>query len=301
MTEVEIEGRGLELSNLDKVLWPASGFTKGQMIDYYRRISGPLLPHLRDRPLTLKRYPDGVDADFFYEKQCPSHRPRWLATCRIPRRGTTGEPIDHCVVDDLPSLVWVANLASIELHPMLACCRHIDHPTVVVFDLDLGPPADLVDCCRVGLWVRDVLDELGLRSFPKSSGSKGLQIYVPLNTPHAYTDTKPFARRVAHVLAERRPDRIVERMEKSLRTGKVLIDWSQNDAHKTTVVAYSLRARERPTVSAPVTWQEVEQALGDDDAGLLRFEASDMIERVQRHGDLFAPVRSLRQELPRVG
>jgi bifunctional non-homologous end joining protein LigD len=170
-TDVEIEGRHLRLSNLDKVLWPAAGVTKGQMIDYYRRISGALLPHLRERPLTLKRYPDGVDAGFFYEKQCPSHRPPWVATCPVPRRGATGEPIGYCLAEDLPSLVWVANLASIELHPLLACCRHIDHPTMAVFDLDPGPPAALIDCCQVGLWIRDALDELELQSFPKPSGS----------------------------------------------------------------------------------------------------------------------------------
>jgi bifunctional non-homologous end joining protein LigD len=300
-TEVEIEGRRVRLSNLDKVLWPDAGFTKGQMIDYYRRISAELLPHLQKRPLTLKRYPDGVDAEFFYEKRCPSHRPPWIATCPVPRRGAPGKPIDYCLVGDLPSLVWVANLASIELHSLLACCPHIDHPTMVVFDLDPGPPADLVDCCQVGLWVRDVLDELGLRSFPKSSGSKGLQLYVPLNTPHSYADTKPFARSIARLLAERYPDRVVERMDKSLRAGKVLVDWSQNDASKSTVCAYSLRAGERPTVSAPVMWQEVERALHDDDPALVRFEAADVIERVRRLGDLFEPVRSLQQELPRLG
>jgi bifunctional non-homologous end joining protein LigD len=301
VTEVEIEGRRVRLSNVDKVLWPAAGFTKGQMIDYYRRISGQLLPHLQERPLTLKRYPDGVDAEFFYEKRCPSHRPPWIATCSIPRRGATGKPIDYCLVGDLPSLVWVANLASIELHSLLACCRRIDHPTTVVFDLDPGPPADLVDCCQVGLWVGEVLDELGLQSFPKASGSKGLQLFVPLNTPHSYADTKPFARSIARLLAERYPDRVVERMEKSLRAGKVLIDWSQNDASKSTVCAYSLRARERPRVSAPVTWQEVERGLHDDDPALLQFEAGDVIDRVRRLGDLFEPVYIVQQELPRLG
>ena len=300
MTEVEIDGRHLRLSNLDKVFWPATGFTKGQMIEYYRRIAGLLLPHLRGRPLTLKRYPDGVDAEFFYEKQCPSHRPPWVATCPIARRGTTGKPIEYCLVDDQASLVWVANLASIELHPLLAFCDHVDHPTMVVFDLDPGPPADLVDCCQVGLWVRQVLSELELQPFPKTSGSKGLQLYVPLNTPHTYADTKPFARAIARRLAEQHPDRVVERMDKSLRAGKVLIDWSQNDVSKTTVCAYSLRARERPTVSAPVAWQEVERALGDGDPRPLQLEAPEVIERVQRLGDLFAPVRRLRQELPQV-
>jgi bifunctional non-homologous end joining protein LigD len=301
VTEVEVEGRRVRLSNLDKVLWPGTGFTKGQMIDYYRRISGQLLAHLQERPLTLKRYPDGVDADFFYEKRCPSYRPPWIATCPVPRRGAPGKPIDYCIVGDLPSLLWVANLASIELHSLLACCPHIDHPTLVVFDLDPGPPADLVDCCQVGLWVREVLDELGLRLFPKSSGSKGLQLYVPLNTPHSYADTKPFARSIAGLLAERYPDRVVERMDKSLRAGKVLVDWSQNDASKSTVCAYSLRARVRPTVSTPVTWQEVERAVHDHDPALVRFEAADVIERVRRLGDLCEPVRSLQQELPRLG
>jgi bifunctional non-homologous end joining protein LigD len=222
VTEVEIEGRRVRLSNLDKVLRPDAGFTKGQMIDHYRRISAELLPHLQERPLTLKRFPDGVDDEFFYEKRCPSHWPPWIATCQIRRRGGTGKPIDYCLVGDLPSLVWVANLASIELHSLLACCRHIDHPTMVVFDLDPGPPADLVDCCQVGLWVRDVLDGLGLQSFRKSSGSKGPAAlraaqYSPFVRRH-----QTVRRSIARLLAERHPDRVVERMDKSLRAAKVL-------------------------------------------------------------------------------
>lgn len=301
VTEVEIEGRRVRLSNLDKVLRPDAGFTKGQMIDHYRRISAELLPHLQERPLTLKRFPDGVDDEFFYEKRCPSHRPPWIATCQIRRRGGTGKPIDYCLVGDLPSLVWVANLASIELHSLLACCRHIDHPTMVVFDLDPGPPADLVDCCQVGLWVRDVLDGLGLQSFRKSSGSKGPAAlraaqYSPFVRRHQ--TVRPFDRPPSGG-ATPGPGRGADGQVTAGRQGPH--DWSQNDASKTTVCAYSLRARERPTVSAPVTWQEVERGLHDDDPALLQFEAADVIERVRRLGDLFEPVRSLQQELPRLG
>jgi bifunctional non-homologous end joining protein LigD len=295
---VKVGRHHLTLSNLDKVLWPAAGFTKGDMIDYYTRVANVAVPHLRGRPLTLKRYPNGVDAKFFYEKQCPSHRPRWIETCSIASRTTAGKTITYCVANDLASLVWVANLASIELHPMLARSANIDRPTMVAFDLDPGEPAGLIDCCQVGLWVREVLDDLGLRSFPKTSGSKGLQIYVPLNASVTYDDTKPFAHAIATLLREQYPDRVVERMSKSLRTGKVLVDWSQNDPNKTTVSAYSLRARDRPTVSTPVTWDEVERALDEDDPDVLHFEAPDVLDRVERLGDLFEPVRTLRQKLP---
>jgi bifunctional non-homologous end joining protein LigD len=299
-TPIEVGGRTLKLSNLDKVLWPQSGFTKGQMIDYYMRISTLLLPHLSRRPLTLKRYPDGVIAEFFYEKQCPTYRPAWLATCPIPSRSISGKVINYCVVDDLPSLVWVANLASIELHPLLACCPHTDRPTALAFDLDPGPPAGLLDCCRVGLWVKDVLDRLSLRSFPKTSGSKGLQVYVPLNTAHTYDDTKPFARTIARFLEREHPDQVVERMDKSLRKGKVLIDWSQNDLSKSTVSVYSLRAQIHPTVSTPASWLEVQQALNTKHPEHLQFEAPGVLRRIEQLGDLFAPVRTLRQRLPRI-
>ena len=297
-TEVTIDGRQLKLSNLDKVLYPEAGFTKGQVIDYYVRVGDAILPHLAGRPLTLKRYPNGVDESFFYEKQCPSHRPDWVHTEPIPSERTSGKTINYCVVDDRPTLVWVANLASLELHTLLACGERVDQPTMIAFDLDPGPPADIVDCCRVGIWVRDTLHDLGLQSFPKTSGSKGLQVYVPLNTPHTYDDTKPFAHAIARLLEKHYPDHVVEKMEKALRKGKVLIDWSQNHITKTTVNVYSLRARPRPTVSTPVTWDEVEACLSAEDADLLRFEADAVLDRVQQHGDLFEPVRELKQKLP---
>ena len=281
------------------MLYPEAGFTKGQVIDYYVRVADVLLPHLRDRPLTLKRYPNGVDESFFYEKQCPSHRPDWVSTQPVPSRGTEGKVINYCVVNDVPTLVWVANLASLELHTLLAC-RETVRPTMVAFDLDPGPPADIIDCAQVGVWVRDVLTELGLESFPKTSGSKGLQLYVPLNTPHTYDDTKPFAHALARLLEKQHPDKVVEKMDKALRTGKVLIDWSQNHITKTTVCVYSLRARPRPTVSTPVTWDEVEDALAARDPALLTFEAGTVLERVERDGDLFEPVATLEQKLPKL-
>ncbi|MEA2398188.1 MAG: bifunctional non-ous end joining protein LigD, partial [Thermoleophilaceae bacterium] len=251
--EVTIEKRKLRLSNLDKVMYPEVGFTKGQLIDYYTRVSPVLLPHLHGRPLTMKRYPDGVEGKFFYEKQCPSHRPDWVQTASIWSRHN-GRNIDFCLVNDLPTLVWAANLADLELHTSLSLAAAVDRPTTMVFDLDPGPPADIVDCCQVGVWVRDLFGGLGLDCFPKTSGSKGIQIYLPLNVETTYADTKPFARAVAELLEKQHSELVVSRMTKSLRAGKVLVDWSQNDEHKTTVCVYSLRARERPTVSTPVTW-----------------------------------------------
>jgi bifunctional non-homologous end joining protein LigD len=292
---VEIEGRQLKLSNLDKVLWPETGFTKGQMIDYYVRVAPALLPHLRGRPLTLKRYPNGVAESFFYEKQCPSHRPEWVHVQPIPSERS--KVINYCTADDLPTLVWVANLASIELHPLLARGDRVDQPTMIAFDLDPGPPADVVDCCRVGLWLREVLADLGLEAFPKTSGSKGLQVYVPLNRPYTYDDTKPFAHALARLLEKQHPEAVVERMDKGLRKGKVLIDWSQNHGTKTTVCVYSLRARPRPTVSTPVTWDEVAACAEAGDAGVLSFEADAVLARVAAQGDLFAPVLELEQRL----
>ncbi len=298
--EVELEGRKLSLSNLDKVLYPQTGFTKGDVIDYYARIAPVVLPHLRDRPLTLKRYPNGVEEPYFYEKQCPSHRPGWIRTESIVAR-SEGKTIDFCIVDDLPTLVWLANLADLELHPSLSKARPIERPTVMAFDLDPGPPAGILECCRVALWVREAFDALGLRCFVKTSGSKGLQVYVPLNTPDVtYARTKPMARAFAELLEKQHPELVVSRMTKALRKDKVLVDWSQNDEHKTTVGVWSLRGRERPTVSAPVAWDEIERALSREDAESLVFEAPAALERAAE-GDLFAPVVELRQRLPELG
>jgi bifunctional non-homologous end joining protein LigD len=279
------------------VLWPETGFTKGQVIDYYARIADTLLPHLRRRPLTLKRYPNGVEAGSFYEKRCPRHRPDWVATAPIWSGRNEGE-IDYCLCNDRATLIWLAQLAALELHPSLSLAGEIEQPTILAFDLDPGAPADILDCCRVGLRLRELFEGIGLKSFPKTSGSKGLQVYVPLNGDVTYEQTKPFARAVAQALERTDPDLIVSRMAKNLRKGKVLVDWSQNDEHKTTVAVYSLRARERPTVSTPVSWEEVERALEREDRQSLTFEAGEVLERVSEHGDLFAPVVELAQELP---
>ena len=293
--ELQVAGKKVAVSNLDKVLYPAIGFNKGQVIDYFIRIAPVLLPHLHNRPLTLKRYPEGVDGFFFYEKQCPSHRPDWINTTRTPsRRGA--RHIDYCVVDGLPALVWVANLADLELHTFLHCVPDLDKPTVVAFDLDPGPPADIALCCKVGLWLKEILDSLKLESFAKTSGSKGLQVYVPLNTAVTYEQTKAFAHGLADALTQQHPDCVIPRMQKSLRSGKVFVDWSQNDDHKTTVCVYSLRAKERPTVSTPVTWEEVEA--GSKRRAPLVFESDAVLRRVEKFGDLFEPVLKLKQKLP---
>jgi bifunctional non-homologous end joining protein LigD len=289
--EVEVEGRRLRLSNLDKVMYPAVGFTKGQVIDYYTRIAPVLLPHLRGRPLTLKRYPDGVEGHFFYEKQCPSHRPDWVATAPIR---TGRKTIDFCLANDLPTLVWAANLADLELHTSLSAADAIECPTTMVFDLDPGEPAGLAECAEVALALHELLDRVSLHSCVKTSGSKGLQVYVPLNTPVSYDETKPFAHAIARHLEGERPGLVVSSQKRSIRSGKVLIDWSQNDEHKTTVCVYSLRARERPTVSTPLTWDELEEPAS------LVFDTEAVLARVEGRGDLFAPVLDLQQTLPEV-
>ena len=294
---VEVEGHELELSNLDKVLYPKTGFTKGELIDWYASVGEVLLPHLRGRPLTLKRYPNGVEGKHFYEKRCPSHRPDWVTTASVWSDRHKGE-IDYCVVEDVATLVWLANLADIELHTSLAKAAAIERPTAMVFDLDPGAPADVLDCGQVAIWLRGLFEQLGLDCYPKTSGSKGMQLYVPLNGDVTYADTKPFAKAVAETLEKRFPDRIVSQMSKAKRSGKVLIDWSQNDQHKTTVCVYSLRARERPTVSTPLEWDEVEAALEAGDAEALVFDHAAVRERVAAKGDLFAPLLSEEQELP---
>jgi bifunctional non-homologous end joining protein LigD len=296
---VTVEDRELELSNLDKVLYPKAGFTKGELIDWYARIGEVLLPHLRGRPLTLKRYPEGVEGKHFYEKRCPSHRPDWVTTASVWSDRHKGE-IDYCVVEDVATLVWLANLADIELHTSLAKAAAIERPTAMVFDLDPGAPADIIDCCQVAVWLRGLFDQLGLNSYPKTSGSKGMQLYVPLNGDVTYADTKPFAKAVAETLEKRFSDRVVSQMSKAKRPGKVLIDWSQNDQHKTTVCVYSLRAKERPTVSTPLEWDEVDAALEAGEAERLVFDHADVLERVAAKGDLFAPLLSEEQTLPSI-
>ncbi len=296
---VDIEGRHLKLSNLDKVLYPEAGFTKGQVIDYYVRIAPVLLPHLRGRPLTMKRYPNGVSGPYFYEKNCPEHRPEWVQTARVWSSGNN-KWMNYCLAEDLPTLVWAANLADLELHTSLSLGKDILRPSFIVFDLDPGPPANIVQCCQVGLWVRDIFAQLQLQSFAKTSGSKGLQIYVPLNTAVTYDQTKSFAHELARLLERQHPNLVVSDMKKALRTGKVLVDWSQNDDHKTTVCVYSLRAKERPTASTPVKWEEVESCLKKGDPSLLVFESGEVLARAKKHGDLFEPVLKLKQKMPPV-
>jgi bifunctional non-homologous end joining protein LigD len=293
---IEVEGRELKLSNLRKVLYPQTGFAKGQLIDYYARISPILLAHLRGRPLTVTRWPDGVESKSFFQKQSPAHRPPWVRTATVP---SSEKPIDYTLADDEATLIWLANLAAIELHTPLARAEAMDRPTSVVFDLDPGAPAGIVECCRVARRLRGLFDGLGLQCFVKTSGSKGLQLYIPLNREDvSYERTKPFAKAVAELLAGDEPELVVSRMTKTRRTGKVLIDWSQNDARKTTVCAYSLRAVARPSVSTPLLWQEVEDAIDSGEGESLSFLADDVLARVEQHGDLLAPVLSLVQELP---
>ena len=294
---IEIEGKHLTLSNLEKVLYPATGFTKGQVIDYYARVGPALVPHLSGHPLTLKRYPGGVDQEFFFEKNATKHRPDWVKTAPIWSAGNNRD-IHYILANDLATLVWVANLAAIELHPSLSLASDMACPRMMVFDLDPGSPADIVQCCQVGMWLREIFEQFGLQSFPKTSGSKGLQIYVPLNTAVTYGQTKPFAHALARLLEDQHRDLVVSDMKKQLRVGKVLVDWSQNDEHKTTISVYSLRARERPTVSTPVQWEEVERALRKKSAKLLVFEAGQVLERVEQFGDLFSPLLTLKQKLP---
>ena len=294
---VEIQGKHLKLSNLEKVLYPATGFTKQQVIDYYARIAPAIIPHLAGRALTRKRYPDGVNGEPFFEKNAPKYRPEWVKTAPIWSEGNR-RTVYYVLANDLATLVWLANLAALELHPSLALAKDIPCPTEMVFDLDPGPPANMVQCCQVGLWLREIFEHFGLRSFPKTSGSKGLQIYVPLNTPTSYNATKTFAHALAQLLEHDHPEMVVSDMKKTLRTGKVLVDWSQNDEHKTTIAVYSLRAREHPTVSTPVTWEDVERTFKKKDASLLVFEAPQVVSRFEKIGDLFEPVITWKQRLP---
>jgi bifunctional non-homologous end joining protein LigD len=296
--ELIVEGRKLVVSNLEKVLYPKVGFTKGQVIDYYIRVAPVLLPHLKDRPLTMKRYPDGVEGEFFYEKNCPAHRPKWVKTAKVWSEGND-RVMDYCLAQDLPTLVWAANLADLELHTSLSRKNNIKRPTMMVFDLDPGAPADIVQCCQVGLWLRDLLGKMKLKSFAKTSGSKGLQVYVPLNTPVTYDQTKDLSRSLAQHLESEHADLVTSKMSKAVRKGKVFVDWSQNDEHKTTICVYSLRAREEPTVSTPVNWEEVENCLRRKDAKLLKFRSDKTLARIEKMGDPFEPVERLKQKLPK--
>jgi bifunctional non-homologous end joining protein LigD len=295
---LDVGGTKVEVTNLNKIFYPEAGFTKGDVIDYYVRISAVLLPHLKDRPITLKRYPDGVDGIFFYEKECPAHRPKWVKTTKVAK--SEGGRINYCVINDLPSLIWAANLADLELHTFLHKGPAIHRPTAIAFDLDPGPPADIVLCCEVALWLKGLFEALKMESFAKTSGSKGLQVYIPINSAATYDKTKAFSHAIAELLESQRPEMVVSKMQKSLRSGKVLVDWSQNDDHKTTVNVYSLRAKDYPTVSTPVSWEEVESVVRKRNAKHLSFEAKEVLKRVEKMGDLFAPVLNLKQKLPSV-
>jgi bifunctional non-homologous end joining protein LigD len=280
----------VEITHPERVLYPKTGFTKADMADYYRAVAAVLLPHVAGRPLSMRRYFHGVDGPKRWEKECPPQAPEWLTRVAVPSEAK-GKPINYCMIDSEDALLWSVNHANIELHVTLALGEDIQRPTHMLFDLDPGEPASISDCAEVALLLRAMFEQLGLESLAKTSGSKGLQVYVPLNSDVTYDQTKPFARQVAELLAERWPERVTSTMAKSERRGKVLVDWSQNDWHKSTVAAYSLRARERPTVSTPVTWDEV-------DSRALEFDHADVIERIERHGDLFAPVLTLVQSVP---
>jgi bifunctional non-homologous end joining protein LigD len=297
--EVTVGRRKLKLTNLDKVLYPKTKTTKAEVIDYYARVADTILPHLKGRPLTLKRYPDGVDRFHFYEKNCPKHHPEWVKTTPIYVDRRAGE-IEFCRCENTATLIWMAQLASLELHPSLSKATRMEQPTVLAFDLDPGPPAALVECCQVALRVRKLFEGFGLESFPKVSGGKGLQVYVPLNTKVSYEQTSPFAKAVAQLLERETPKEVVSKMAKAKRRGKVFVDWSQNHQKKTTIAVYSLRARERPTASLPIRWREVERAAKRGDAENLRFEIPAAIKRIDKEGDLFEPVLKLRQKLPKL-
>jgi bifunctional non-homologous end joining protein LigD len=293
---VAVEGRELKLSNLAKVLYPKAAFSKRDVIEYYAAVAAALIGHLTDRPLTVKRWPDGVEGKFFFQKHAPAHRPDWVQTVTLP---SERKPIDYVLANDVATLLWLANLAALELHTPLARVEAIDRPTALVFDLDPGEPATILECCRVAVQLRGMFENLGLQSFAKTSGSKGLQVYVPLNVKDvSFEQTKAFAKTVAELFESAEPELVVSRMTKTRRTGRVLIDWSQNDRRKTTVCVYSLRSGERPTVSTPLDWEEVQGTLDAGDPRRLSFQAAEVLDRLAERGDLFAPVLSLVQELP---
>lgn len=298
--ELTIGGKTLKLSNLDKLFFPAASFTKGQLIDYYIRVSKYMLPHLKNRPVTLIRYPDGAGGKFFYEKNAPKYTPEWVKTFPVPRR-EGGTDIRYILVNDLPTLVWCANIGTIEFHSFLHRVPAIGCPRSIVFDLDPGPGSDILDCIKVSFLLSEVLDRLKMKACPKVSGSKGIQVYVPLNTATTYENTRAFARAMAQTMEQQYPKLIISEMAKSERKNKVFIDWSQNSDFKTTASVYSMRAkREHPFISVPVNWEELEQALDHKDAPSLDFSPAEAIERCERRGDLFEPVLTTKQKLPQL-
>ena len=294
---LKVDGRVVDITNPDKVLYPQAGFRKADVIDYHIRVAPVLLPHMRDRPVSMKRYPNGVEAPYFYQKQAPPNKPAWMPTFPVPS-DTRGAPIDYLLCNDLPSLVWLANAADLELHTFMHKVPRLDRPTMMVFDLDPGPPANVIDCARVALWLRDDLRALGLKAWPKVSGGKGLQMHVPINGPTSYEETAGVSKAMAQVLERDHPKQVTSVMRKDLRGGKVFIDWSQNNEHKTTVCVYSLRAQPTPTVAAPLSWKEVEEGADAKDPATLRFSPEQVLARVEELGDLMAPVLTVKQRFP---
>jgi bifunctional non-homologous end joining protein LigD len=293
---VKVGSHQLDLTNLTKVMYPATGFTKAQVLEYYARIGPAMVPHLKGRPLNLKRFPNGVDGEFFYQKQCPPH-PGWVKTASV-WSDTRGAPIVYCTVNDVASLVWLANTANLEFHTLLYTYPDLERPTTMVFDLDPGQGAGLVECGQVAALVRDHLAHLGLSCVQKVSGGKGLQLYVPLNTDVDFEATRALSKAIAEDLQAKHPDLVTSNMRKVLRKGRVLVDWSQNNPHKSTVCVYSLRAQQEPSVATPVTWDEVEDMVAREDPSLLRFGPEEVLERVRVHGDLFKDVLRKKQTLP---
>jgi bifunctional non-homologous end joining protein LigD len=287
MAELTVGSRRLAIRHLDRIVFPRAGTTKAELLDYYVRVAPVMLPHLRERPLHMHRYPEGVEGPRFWQKECPEHRPEWIETVPVWSRDKRAD-ISYCVLNELAALVWAVNIGSIELHTSLHARADLHRPTAMAFDLDPGEGADVLACAEVALLLRDVLAGGDMRALVKTSGSKGLQVYVPLDGAQTYTEIKPLARGIAEMLADARPERIVANMARRLRVGKVLIDWSQNTEHKSMVCAYSVRAKERPRVSTPVMWDEVEAAATPDD---LTFEMGDVLDRVERLGDVLEPLR----------
>jgi bifunctional non-homologous end joining protein LigD len=298
--ELKVGRRKVQLSNLGKVLYPDADFRKADVIEYYVAIAPVMIPHLKNRPVTLKRYPNGVEGKFFFEKQCPSHKPDWVPTEHVISESSSRGAVDYCLVNEPATLVWLANLAALELHTLLSRKPGLNQPTMMVFDLDPGAPATVIDSGRVAIRLRDLFEEMKLRSFAKTSGSKGIHLYVPLNTKVTFEQTKQFAQATAMLLEKRHPDKVTSVMKRDIRGGKVLIDWSQNDDHKTTASVYTLRARIRPTVSTPINWDELERAVKRNDPKPITFEARQVLKRVEKLGDLFEPVLKLKQKLPRL-
>ncbi|MGW5669730.1 non-homologous end-joining DNA ligase [Micromonospora sp. NPDC003776] len=296
--KVDVEGRALELSNLDKVLYPKAGFTKGEVIDYYTRIAPVLLPHLRDRALTRIRFPNGVEGGSFFEKNKPNNTPDWVRIENLPAPGSSKgrETIDYVVCEDLPTLVWLANLAALELHTPQ--WQIGEHPDMMVLDLDPGAPAALKQCCQVALLMRDRLAEDGIESYPKTSGKKGMQLCCPIAGTQDADDVSAYAKRIAQELEKAHPKLIVSKMARNLRPGKVFIDWSQNNAAKTTVAPYSLRAQAVPSVSTPLTWDEVSAGAAGKRPATKPYTADEVLKRVAKQGDLLAPLLDGGPELP---